>query len=133
MKAEALVEALRELEGRGWPCKEYRTDKDSSAWELTNAEDGSRYMSVFHYGDGQPGWVDRSVLQGCLVSQVEARGLRREVELGPVGDRWTGVLLFEDDDEEPMLFRTADTELEALIAACLSLHTEAAGGGTNES
>ncbi len=124
MTAEALIQALRELRDRGWGLGV--SDKNPFGWRL-----------YFDFPDKScEGWMvfmedlekpmpqkDEALIMGWLVSQLEARGLRREVR--PMVDD-NGKKVYMVGAQSPSGWiegnaRYAETELEALIACCLSL------------
>ncbi len=130
MKAEALIEALRELQGRGWPLGV--SGKNPFGWRLDfdfpdkSCEGWMVFMEDLEKPMPQK---DEALIMGWLVSQLEARGLRRwvwpehstvRVNIGKPG-KPNEPNSFDSIDE-----RVRRTELEALIACCLSLPTEAA-------
>ncbi len=120
MNAETLIEVLRELERRGWPLNE--TAKSRPVGK-------QHECFALHFPDGSHDVIsvngfDRTtaVLTGFLVSQLEARGLRREVLQYP--DGWVCVVL-EDSGRYDIADIGDATEIEATLKACLSLPTEA--------
>jgi hypothetical protein len=125
MKAEELVAALRELQVRGFKSmcefdddlveiRLFESPKSYGAWDV----EVYRGEEV----EGSHLWI----VQGWLVSQLEARGLRREVRRPLDGCRHIiHVYEYNDGFYQTHATETADSELEALIAACLALPTGA--------
>jgi hypothetical protein len=122
MKAEVLIGALRELQGRGWPCYE-----DGDFFELIFAAvSGVTDRQVVDVSEDGLGISDTWIVIGFLVSQLETRGLRRDVDYTDYTDGsvvWR-VHIYPEWEPECLTFR-AETELEALINACLALPTGA--------
>jgi hypothetical protein len=132
MKAEELVQALRELEGRGWPVSigafmvNVKTGQ-VGGWDVwlkgyrqSVTLEPDKSVEALH-------WVHASLLTGFLVSQLEARGLRREVRQYLRDKPYVSVLLLDPTKKEPEVAERGDTdEFSALLKACLALPAEAA-------
>jgi hypothetical protein len=129
MKAEALIEALRELQVRGFKSM---CEFDDDLLEIRLFESPKSYgaWDVEVYKGEEVEGSHLWIVQGWLVSQLEARGLRREVEWGRSGHAICRVrLVYDPPTWSQGLYghhgEWCDTELGALINARLSLPTEA--------
>lgn len=127
MKVEALVEALRELQDRGWPLtvERYPASDDPDFGNTVRLYVGlgkTFFWSEFDFWESDgPNLLDTWALMGWAVSCLEARGLKREVLQYP--DGWVCVVV-EDGERYEVADIGASTEIEALLKACLALPEE---------
>jgi hypothetical protein len=119
MKAETLVGKLRELEGKGFNVRV--SDGPFGPYLLMDFPDGSCDGWVVFDLDKPMQQKDVGFITGFLVSELEARGLRREILNYP--DGYVCVVV-EDANGYEVADIGGASELEALTKACLSLPTK---------
>jgi hypothetical protein len=123
MTGRRLVEKLRKLGKRGdfkvvatsdgdfYEIRLYETPKSYGAWDVEVLKDDEV--------SGSPLWI----VEGWLVSQLEARGLRRSINQYVNGT--LDMYLQEREGGVVCASQLHTEEINALIECCLSLPTEA--------
>jgi hypothetical protein len=129
MKAEVLMEALRELRARGWPVEVWGPREGEYGAEVIYPDGGYAYPNHLQE-NGFQFRRDSDILTGWLVSQLEARGLRRSINQYVNGT--LDIYLQEREGGVVCTSRPHTEEIDALIEVCLVLPAEA-DRGTDES
>jgi hypothetical protein len=135
MNTEKLIATLRELEQRGWPLQvelfNYNPTTGVAAGAGVQLEGWKPEVTISF--DQPLHWAYSALLTGFLVSQLEARGYRREVEWQLDGDGWMcGVEVYFSENYYKRLVYPLhgpeyhESELSGLISACLALPVEVA-------
>jgi hypothetical protein len=130
MKTKEIVAALRELEQRGWPCKQ-----DGDFVDLIfPAVAGIPDKWLIDLSEAELGKADLWALTGFLVAQLEVRGYRRDVEWQLDEGKWLCCVSLLYSETHYLRYAYPlhgpeyhESELGGLISACLALPVEVAG------
>ena len=114
MTPQALTDALWKLETAGWPVKAFRTTRVGFALHIGRIPDIWFYPEKYKEKEL---WI----LEGWLRGQLEARGYRREVSAHLNLKKVMVQIISADTRSYVHRGEWYDTELEALVQACLAI------------